>query len=120
MYDTAQNQDSSTKEINEKFRNKLFDLIIKSGLECYVAFLVDIDTGFINKQYLFCRQVGKIEKIMPEKETEDYYLVTFIDYKKDQETYYGGYVKKENLLLYLDFSLLIKTKFLQQRLIFNQ
>lgn len=103
MDDTAQNQESSPKQINDKFRNKLFDLIVKSGLECYVA-LLDIDTDFMNKQYLFCGQVGKIEKILPEKKTEDYYLVTFIDYKKDEETYYGGYVKKENLLPLFSFN----------------
>jgi len=103
MDDTAQNQENNPKQVNEKFRNILFDLIVESGLECYVALLVDIDIDLTNKKHLFCGQVGKIEKIVPEQETEGYYLVTFLDYKKDQETYYGGYVKKENLLPLFSF-----------------
>jgi hypothetical protein len=95
--DTAKTTDiTNKKSITKNVRDEIFDSIVNSGIECYVALRTDI----LNKPriHLFRGQVGTIERVLLEDENQHCYLVIFIDYKKDHDEFYRCLVKKENLL----------------------
>lgn len=70
--DSAQ-QNYSTKDplFEKSYRNALFDRLVNSGIECYVALRKD----FIKNNYfhhnLFCGQVGEIENVILEKKIKN-------------------------------------------------
>ena len=94
--DTAEGIDVNKESVTKNVRNELLDCIVKSGIECYTALLIDIVIDPAN--HLFCGQVGKIENVILDKEDQDCYLLTFIDYKKGQNEFAQCLVKKETLL----------------------
>jgi hypothetical protein len=84
-------------EFRENLRNELFDRIAYSGMSCYAALRKD----FVKEKYfrynIFCGQVAEIENVISQKNKECYVL-TFTDYKNNENEYAHCVIEKKYLL----------------------
>lgn len=95
--DISQQIDIFSKERKEKIRDELFDRIVNSGINCYVALRQD----FVKENYfhynLFCGQVAEIENVILEK-NKKWYSLSFKDYKNNENEYAHCLIEKKDLL----------------------
>lgn len=84
-------------EFRETHRNELFDRIVYSGMSCYAALRKDFFKENYFRYNLFCGQVGEIENVISQK-NKKCYLVTFTDYKNNENEYAHCLIEKKDLL----------------------
>lgn len=96
--DTAQ-ENPSLADLQSKtdFRNELFDRLVVSEMELYVALLIDNPPNDPQNN-LFCGNVGEINPVVMEGTVKDYYDVSFINYKDNEDEFSRCCVNKKNLL----------------------
>lgn len=103
--DSAQENLTTETEtvLKENHRNELFDRLAYNQITCYAALRKD----FVKENYfrynLFCGQVGEIQNVISKK-NKDSYLVTFTDYKNNENEYADCLIKKKDLLPLFYFS----------------
>lgn len=97
--DTAQETPLITSsEFKTVYRNELFDRIVATGMEFYVALLID-NPPYDPLNNLFCGNVGEINNdVIMENENKDCYYVSFIDCNNKEENFSECVVNKKCLL----------------------
>jgi hypothetical protein len=97
--DTAQETPVITSpEFKTVYRNELFDRIVATGMEFYVALLID-NPPYDPLNNLFCGNVGEINNdVIMENENKDCYYVSFIDCNNKEENFSDCVVNKKYLL----------------------
>ena len=88
----------NSPEFKTVYRNELFDRIVATGMEFYVALLID-NPPYDPLNNLFCGNVGEInDDVIMEGTNKDCYYVAFIDCNNKEENFAEGVVNKKCLL----------------------